>query len=60
VLRPVRQIASIERTFTFDRRVRSNVKQEAVAHGHAVLCAFTFSQVVYRHCCGNVAHFVIP
>jgi len=27
------------------RLVRSNVKQEAVAHGHAVLCVFKFSQL---------------
>jgi len=28
------------------RLVQSNVKQEAVAHRHAVLCVFKFSQVV--------------
>jgi len=40
------------------RLVRSNVRQEAVAHGRAVLCVFKFSQVAQRHSCGNVANFV--
>jgi len=47
-LRRLRTTGSIER------------KTGSGRHGCAVLCVFKFSQVVYRHICGNVANFVIP